>query len=77
MMARVRVADDHELRCAGTLHGVRRQHQGHDCIEFKCHHIACTKGRAVAVFHYFSLKTGDIVDTVIYRNDPIRNGHKL
>lgn len=76
-MARAKFVDDVELRCAGTLQGILRTHQGVRCIEQKCHHIACTKGRAVSVFHYYCLKTGELVDTVVYNKSPFeRNGHK-
>jgi hypothetical protein len=64
----------HELRCAGTLHGVIKIHHGIRCVESKCHHIRCTKGRAVNVFHYHSLQTGELVDTVTYQ-DPGRKFH--
>jgi hypothetical protein len=57
-----------ELRCGGTLHGVLKMHNGEVCLEKKCHHIKCTKGKAGSHFHYFSLQTGDLVDTVIYRD---------
>lgn len=57
-----------ELRCPGTLHGIRKG----DLIESKCHHIRCTKGRVgVAVFHYFDPQTGELVDTKEYQ-DPVR-----
>lgn len=64
--------EDHELRCNGTLHGILRVHRGIRCIEHKCHHIRCTKGKAVTVYHYHSLQTGDLVDTVTYQNSPRR-----
>lgn len=59
-----------ELRC-NTLHGIVKLHHGIKCLEIKCHHPKCTKGRAVTMFHYYSLKTGDLVDTVTYQ-DPGR-----
>jgi hypothetical protein len=57
-----------EIRCGGTLLGIIRKHHGIRCWESKCHHIKCTKGKAVAVFHYHSLQTGDLVDTVIFQD---------
>lgn len=72
-MAMPDVAEDEsrELRCSGTLHGVIKQHNGIRCLESKCHHIRCTKGKAVNVFHYYSLTTGDLVDTKVFQ-DPGR-----
>ena len=72
-MAMPDVYDDFpvELRCSGTLHGVLKVHHGVRCLESKCHQFRCTKGRAVAVFHYYSLETGELVDTVTYQ-DPGR-----
>lgn len=67
---------DIELRCRGTLHAIIRTHHGIRCIEQKCHHIACTKGRAVSVFHYYSALTGDLVDTVTYNNDPVNRSRR-
>jgi hypothetical protein len=64
-----------ELRCLGTMHGVVKYHHGSRCLETKCHHIRCTKGRAVAVLHYYSLETGALVDTVVFQ-DPTRRFRK-
>jgi hypothetical protein len=76
-MPRAKLKDDVELRCAGTLHGILRTHHGVRCVEEKCHHIACTKGRPVSVFHYYCVKTGTLVDTVIYNRSPFeRNGKR-
>lgn len=60
--------DDVDFRCLGTLHGFKKMHHGISCIEIKCHHMRCTKGRAVAVLHYFSLMTGELVDTVVFQD---------
>lgn len=57
-----------ELRCPGTLQGIIKDHNGIRCLEEKCHHIRCTKGMAVSIFHYYSLLTGELVDTVEYKN---------
>lgn len=72
-MAMPHVDDDDsmQLRCNGTLHGVIKNHNGIRCLESKCHHIRCTKGKAVSVFHYYSLQTGDLVDTNVFQ-DPGR-----
>jgi len=77
-MARASVtAKDVELRCDnGALHGIFRQHHGQNCIEIKCSNWYCTKGKTVTTFHYYSLETGALVDTVRYKNAPGRNGHK-
>lgn len=61
------VEDFVELRC-NTLHGVHKLHNGIQCLEVKCHHIRCTKGKAVSVFHYFSRDTGALVDTITYQD---------
>ncbi|UOW92910.1 hypothetical protein SEA_LEOPARD_32 [Mycobacterium phage Leopard] len=65
-----RIEEPVELRCS-TLHGVLKLHNGIHCVEVKCHHIRCTKGEAVSVFHYFSRETGALVDTVRFQ-DPGR-----
>jgi hypothetical protein len=76
-MPRAAIKPDTEMRCEGTLHGVIRTHLGKRCIEHKCHHIACTKGRPVSVFHYHSVETGELVDTVVYNKSPFeRNGRR-
>jgi hypothetical protein len=67
------VEPDIEIRCdGGALLGILRTMHGKRCIETKCHHIRCTQGGAVSVFHYHSLETGALVDTVIYKNAPGR-----
>ena len=58
------MGDAVELRCPGTLQGIIKLHNGVRTLEEKCHHIRCTKGRAVSIFHYYSLSTGELVDTV-------------
>lgn len=63
--------DECELRCPGTLHGIIKWHKGLRCLESKCHHIRCTEGKAVSVFHYHSLLTGELVDTEVFK-DPGR-----
>jgi hypothetical protein len=63
------------LQCEGTIAGVLKHHLGIRCLEHKCHSPKCTKGRAVAVFHYYSLETGERVDTVVYQ-DPTRRFRK-
>jgi hypothetical protein len=69
------IESDIELRCeGGTLHGFLRTIHGIRCIETKCHNIRCTQGNARSVFHYLSVETGALVDTVIYKNAPGRNG---
>lgn len=57
--------DGLELRC-NTINGIFKWHNGQQCLEVKCKHPKCTKGRAVSMFHYFSLETGDLVDTTEY-----------
>lgn len=62
-----------EMRCPNTLHGILRN----GLIEVKCHHIRCTKGRAVNVLHYFDPETGAMVDTKVYQDPtPRLKGHK-
>lgn len=74
-MAKAKVRDDVELRCPnGHLQGILRTHQGIRCLEQKCHNWYCTKGKTVTTFHYYSLETGALVDTVVYQNHP--NGRK-
>lgn len=64
-----RLDEPEELRCDnGVLHGIIKPHNGVRCFEVKCRHYGCTKGKAVSVFHYFSLLTGDLVDTVTYQD---------
>ena len=77
-MARGDVAvDGLELRCDnGALHGILRKHHGVMCIEQKCSNWNCTKGKTVTTFHYYSLETGALVDTVRYKNALERNGKK-
>lgn len=57
-----------ELRCPGTLQGIIKEHNGFRVLEEKCHHIRCTKGKAVSVFHYYSLETGELVDTIKFKD---------
>lgn len=57
--------DDVELRCPGTLQAILKTSE--DLIEIKCHHIRCTKGKGVDVFHYYSPVTGELVDTRQYK----------
>jgi hypothetical protein len=61
-----------ELRCDGAvLHGIFRTHHGTRCLETKCSHFRCTQGKAVNVFHYYSLETGELVDTIRYSKNPL------
>lgn len=52
-----------EMRCV-TLHGILKN----GLLEIKCHHIKCTKGRQVNVFHYFDPQTGELVNTEIFQD---------
>jgi len=59
-----------EMRCAGTLHGIIRED---GLVERKCHHLACTQGRA-AVYHYFHPLTGELVDTKMFKESERKFG---
>lgn len=60
--------DSDQFRCSSTLHAISRIHDGVRRLEAKCHHPRCTKGRTVDVYHYFSLETGALVDTVEFKS---------
>lgn len=61
-------ADDNdvEMRCPGTLQAIMKSNE--ELVEIKCHHIRCTQGKPVSVFHYYSAKTGELVDTKTFQD---------
>ena len=54
-----------ELRCPGRIHGII---EDDDICEIKCHSRACGAKSGVVVLHYFNLKSGELVDTKVFRD---------
>lgn len=53
-----------ELRCPSRLHGVVI---ADDHYEVKCHSKHCGAGDGTTVLHYFSLTTGELIDTRLFK----------
>jgi hypothetical protein len=53
-----------ELRCPSKLHGVVSD----DLIEVKCGSTFCGAGKGVTVLHRFNPSTGDLVETLRFKD---------
>lgn len=54
-----------ELRCQFTMHGILL---GEDTIEMKCHHFRCGARAGTVVLHRFDAITGDLVETLRFKD---------
>lgn len=58
-----------ELRCGNRiLHGILED----GFLEFKCRSARCGAGRGVVVIHRFSATSGDLLETLVFK-DPAMN----
>lgn len=57
-----------ELRCGARIHGILRED---GLFEVKCSAGTCGAKQGVAVFHYFDITTGDLVETKMYRTPQV------
>lgn len=55
-----------ELRCGGRIHGVINT----GTIEVKCRSKSCGASAKVVVMHRFDLRTGELVETLKFKNPP-------
>jgi len=62
-----------ELRCPGKLHGIM---QSPELLEVQCTRRRCGKRSGVVVLHTINIKTGDIVNTRVFRNPPLEERNK-
>lgn len=56
-----------ELRCDKKLHGVLFD----GVVEIKCTSRFCGAGNGVVILHRFSVQTGELIETIKYR-DPVK-----